>query len=43
MKRKLPLANVVKCFNTVPYGQMFRPALKEVEMLIFGNDKRAKE
>jgi hypothetical protein len=43
VKRKLSLANFVKCFNTVPYGQMFRPAFKDVEMLICGNDKRAKE
>jgi predicted dinucleotide-binding enzyme len=42
VQRKLPLANVVKCFNTVPYGQMFRPTIKDVEMLICGNDKSAK-
>jgi hypothetical protein len=43
VQRKLPLANVVKCFNTVPYGQMFKPTLKDVEMLICGNDKSAKQ
>ncbi|MGA2199067.1 MAG: NAD(P)-binding domain-containing protein [Nitrososphaerales archaeon] len=43
VQRKLPSAKVVKCFNTVPYGQMFKPTFKDVEMLICGNDKHAKE
>jgi 8-hydroxy-5-deazaflavin:NADPH oxidoreductase len=43
VQRKLPSAKVVKCFNTVPYGQMFKPTIKDVEMLICGNDKPAKD
>jgi len=42
VQRKLPSAKVVKCFNTVPSGQMFKPTFADVEMLICGNDKIAK-
>jgi len=43
IQRKLPEARVVKCFNTVGNSQMVDPTYKDVEMLICGNDKTAKE
>jgi 8-hydroxy-5-deazaflavin:NADPH oxidoreductase len=45
IQRKLPLARVVKCFNTVPNPQMVNPDFgkEELEMLICGNDMEAKQ
>ena len=43
IQRKLPETKVVKCFNTVGNSQMVNPTYKDVEMLICGNDKAAKE
>jgi 8-hydroxy-5-deazaflavin:NADPH oxidoreductase len=43
VQKKLPDAHVVKCFNTVPNSQMFRPRFSGARMLICGNDKNAKE
>jgi predicted dinucleotide-binding enzyme len=43
IQRKLPEANVVKCFNTVGNRQMVNPTHKDVEMLICGNDPVAKQ
>ena len=43
IQRKLPRARVVKCFNTVGNSQMVDPTYDGVEMMICGNDKRAKE
>ena len=40
---KLVQARVVKCFNTVGNSQMVDPTYKDVEMLICGNDKKAKD
>ena len=43
IQRMLPEAKVVKCFNTVGNSRMVDPTYKEVEMLICGNDKTAKD
>ena len=43
IQRKLANAKIVKCFNTVPNSQMFKPKLKDAEMLICGNDPSAKK
>jgi 8-hydroxy-5-deazaflavin:NADPH oxidoreductase len=43
VQKKLPTAKVVKCFNTVPNSQMFRPKFAGARMLICGNDQRAKD
>ena len=43
IQRKLPRARVVKCFNTVGNSQMVDPTYDGVEMMICGNDKKAKE
>jgi len=43
IQKRLPSAKVVKCFNTVPNGQMFNPTSKDVEMLICGADQSAKD
>jgi hypothetical protein len=45
VQRKLPQAQVVKCFNTVPNAQMVNPNFGEdkPEMLICGNDTQAKQ
>ena len=43
VQRKLPETKVVKCFNTVGNKQMVDPTYRDVEMLICGNDKAAKQ
>jgi predicted dinucleotide-binding enzyme len=43
VQEKLPDSWVVKCFNTVPNSQFFRPKHSEAQMLICGNEKNAKE
>lgn len=43
VQRKLPNAKIVKCFNTVPNSQMFKPKFRDAEMLICGNDSTAKQ
>ena len=43
VQRKLPNSKVVKCFNTVPNTQMFRPKFAGAQMLICGNNQTAKE
>jgi 8-hydroxy-5-deazaflavin:NADPH oxidoreductase len=43
VQKKLPGSMVVKCFNTVPNSQFFRPKFKEALMLICGNDKGSKD
>ena len=43
IQRKLPGAKVVKCFNIVGNSQMVDPTYKDLEMLICGNDKAAKD
>jgi len=39
----LPTAKVVKCFNTVGNSQMINPKFKGAEMMICGNDAKAKQ
>jgi predicted dinucleotide-binding enzyme len=45
VQRRAAGARVVKCFNTVPNTQMYRPRLQggSAEMLICGNDAAAKQ
>src|SRR5438034_2836623 len=43
VQRKLPSAKIVKCFNTVPNSHMVDPQLKDVDMMICGNDTPAKQ
>jgi len=43
IQRKLPGAKVVKCFNTVGNSHMVDPTYRDLEMLICGNDKAAKD
>jgi 8-hydroxy-5-deazaflavin:NADPH oxidoreductase len=43
VQKKLTESHVVKCFNTVPNSQMFRPTVPSARMLICGNDKGAKD
>jgi predicted dinucleotide-binding enzyme len=46
LQQYLPLAKVVKAFNTVPYGVITNPAMinnKNVDMFICGNDDTAKK
>ncbi len=42
IQRQLPHSKVVKCFNTVPNSRMVNPGDEAVEMLICGNDPKAK-
>lgn len=43
VQRLLPDTKVVKCFNTVPNSQMFKPKYDGAEMIICGNDAEAKK
>jgi 8-hydroxy-5-deazaflavin:NADPH oxidoreductase len=43
LQKRLPMARIVKCFNTVPNSRMVNPADKTAEMLICGNDAEAKK